>query len=194
MVLVVGKAASWKRHAQRRAGARLASSHPWQSQPYGTALFVRMLQRHQLSARGSLLGAPTKPRPSVPIQGHMGASRIFTHSLLSRSRSAGRQAALVVRLLVSRCGCAAGQGTERHARAVRLMMQPASCAPAAPRAQAQQPMYGGNGSCGRLGPGGSASHRAWRALERAPDTMTGILMRHRPVPTSISSSMRAPPV
>lgn len=34
------------------------------------------------------------------------------------------------------------------------------------------------------GAGGAAS----------PDTMTGILMRQRPVPTSMSSSMRAPPV
>lgn len=37
--------------------------------------------------RCSLEGGPTKPRPRVPIQGHMGASRILSHSLLSRSKS-----------------------------------------------------------------------------------------------------------
>ena len=33
-------------------------------------------------------GGLTKPRPMVPIQGHIGASLIFSHILLSTSRSA----------------------------------------------------------------------------------------------------------
>lgn len=50
---------------------------------------MRQVSQQKRQALHLLDGAPTKPSPRVPIQGHMGASRIFTHSLLSRSRSAG---------------------------------------------------------------------------------------------------------